>query len=1065
MVWVDVPRTPESPDIPAELGIARQEAMFEKSVVVPPVRTNENGNANVDRIQKDINHNRATEIPRTFDLSDSEIEKKIVSLHHQLRDVRGEYISPKSVDSGDLVPENERCSNDGRRSDSLTEGTGGGGGGGTDNSPCNRNPERILGLRREEDNLNQRKSSTGHGGDAEGLDNYPRLCIVDNATAVARADQEEGRDAGLNDFSGDGADDVEGRYYDPTRYRRDTSSDRGSETSDLTEVTSECSGETLLLGASSSLSDRFADLLSLSDSEQCNEDELGVEVEFSEDGLSLENEEEADTWEHLDEPSESSERLGPRHLHLHNGAPKARVRTTFSPTQDGFSFALEDLSPLRDDLTSDPRGLSLMLGNLSAMGKDDLWPEPEEDWSPTLEGLSPITLEELSSPELEDTLEDASPHDDDDDDDRDRDSDDEGSQQYLLLPLGSCEERKGRSLGLLASCQVPESVGEVPEAVLNVLADSCYSSPLKRRPVPPKASGRSPGSHCLHRRPRSPAKDSSSASGSPRPRRPHPPSHNLRITCETPRSPDSGLGSSEPLREEEEALGPKFFADLCRVWPDIIVRLAHDITLESPSVEDAPDPPDPPSQAADGGRRPSIVLPAAAEEHPPDSPRAPGSPRGHPEGKCCSDEDPCCPQLLAEHAEAAAACGSPKRLPPQGGAAASGPCLSAGLQPVSCPSPICGSPAPRRPRAPPPGGSSGPSSYESVDSSDGGDAMNEFFPNDMMAELAEEEEEEDEDEEGGGAATPPEDDLEGAVRPLAWHQRPGERKRRKLPEIPKNKKYDSSSPDSELRLPINTDIDSGNSTQHSPDGAKSMSPQATVNGSLSPMSPASGGVPFPQLELLEATHRGLYRFIPRHHDEVEIEIGDPIYVQKEADDLWCEGVNLRTGRQGIFPGAHVTDVDYSDFDPTVPKVKKERYLLNYLGSIETLCHKGNQVLCQAVRKIAGGKESAQHPHPCILEVSDQGIRMVDKSKPAPNHVPCHDYFYHLKHVSFCAFHPKDHRYFGFITKHPTIQRFACHVFRSNTSTRPVAEAVGRAFQRFYQKFIETAYPIEDIYLE
>lgn len=55
------------------------------------------------------------------------------------------------------------------------------------------------------------------------------------------------------------------------------------------------------------------------------------------------------------------------------------------------------------------------------------------------------------------------------------------------------------------------------------------------------------------------------------------------------------------------------------------------------------------------------------------------------------------------------------------------------------------------------------------------------------------------------------------------------------------------------------------------------------------------------------------------------------------------GVNLRTGRQGIFPAAHVTDVDYSDFDPTVPKVKKERYLLNYLGSIETLCHKGNQV--------------------------------------------------------------------------------------------------------------------------
>lgn len=50
-----------------------------------------------------------------------------------------------------------------------------------------------------------------------------------------------------------------------------------------------------------------------------------------------------------------------------------------------------------------------------------------------------------------------------------------------------------------------------------------------------------------------------------------------------------------------------------------------------------------------------------------------------------------------------------------------------------------------------------------------------------------------------------------------------------------------------------------------------------------------GGVPFTQIELLEATHRGLHKFVPRHHDEIDLEIGDPIYVQKEADDLWCEG--------------------------------------------------------------------------------------------------------------------------------------------------------------------------------
>ena len=44
-----------------------------------------------------------------------------------------------------------------------------------------------------------------------------------------------------------------------------------------------------------------------------------------------------------------------------------------------------------------------------------------------------------------------------------------------------------------------------------------------------------------------------------------------------------------------------------------------------------------------------------------------------------------------------------------------------------------------------------------------------------------------------------------------------------------------------------------------------------------------------ELDLLDPTHRGLHKFIPRHKDELEIDIGDPIYVQKEADDLWCEG--------------------------------------------------------------------------------------------------------------------------------------------------------------------------------
>lgn len=218
---------------------------------------------------------------------------------------------------------------------------------------------------------------------------------------------------------------------------------------------------------------------------------------------------------------------------------------------------------------------------------------------------------------------------------------------------------------------------------------------------------------------------------------------------------------------------------------------------------------------------------------------------------------------------------------------------------------------------------------------------------------------------------------------------------------------EDSSPDSErLHSLGDRDVDSGHSTAHSPNDYKSISPppplksaQSTtlpLSGHIndtstdmtsstspitSPFPPAFGGVPYSQIEMLEATHRGLHKFIPRHHDEIDIEIGDAIYVQKEADDLWCEGVNLRTGRQGIFPSAYAVDLDYNDFDPTTIQQKRERYLLGYLGSVETLAHKGTGVVCQAVKKIVGetGNVSPK-AQPCILEISDQGLRMVDRSR-------------------------------------------------------------------------------------
>ena len=81
-------------------------------------------------------------------------------------------------------------------------------------------------------------------------------------------------------------------------------------------------------------------------------------------------------------------------------------------------------------------------------------------------------------------------------------------------------------------------------------------------------------------------------------------------------------------------------------------------------------------------------------------------------------------------------------------------------------------------------------------------------------------------------------------------------------------------------------------------------------------------------------------------------------------------------------------MDYAEFDPAAPPVRKERYLLGYLGSVEARRHKGIEVITQAVHKVIGDVRAAPDPgdaafaYPCILEISDQGVRMIDKSKPA-----------------------------------------------------------------------------------
>ena len=86
---------------------------------------------------------------------------------------------------------------------------------------------------------------------------------------------------------------------------------------------------------------------------------------------------------------------------------------------------------------------------------------------------------------------------------------------------------------------------------------------------------------------------------------------------------------------------------------------------------------------------------------------------------------------------------------------------------------------------------------------------------------------------------------------------------------------------------------------------------------------------------VEVTHRCCHKFVPRHRGELFIEIGDPLYVEAEEDDLWSKGeerkvppnpahliihllisasshvgINLRSKKKGIFPSVCAIDLNF-----------------------------------------------------------------------------------------------------------------------------------------------------------
>uniref|UniRef100_A0A0K0F433 JNK-interacting protein 1 (inferred by orthology to a D. melanogaster protein) n=1 Tax=Strongyloides venezuelensis TaxID=75913 RepID=A0A0K0F433_STRVS len=231
------------------------------------------------------------------------------------------------------------------------------------------------------------------------------------------------------------------------------------------------------------------------------------------------------------------------------------------------------------------------------------------------------------------------------------------------------------------------------------------------------------------------------------------------------------------------------------------------------------------------------------------------------------------------------------------------------------------------------------------------------------------------------------------------------------------------------------------------------------------------------IDNLNPTHRVQNIFIPRHDDEILLEIGDAIHVEREYDDHWCFGTNLRTGKHGIFPSAHVCEIDLVEeicmgaLNSNASKPlheDRDTFYLTMLASIEVAHHKGNDVLVQAINKVMScyqNKEEILVPQTVLMEVSLRGIHVIDKKRKNLFRCPTFDFFFSLQNISFCGAHPKHLKYFGFITKHPLLPRFACHVFLSNQSTQPIVEAIGRAFKRSYDEYMAFAHPTEDIYIE
>lgn len=530
MVWVDVPGTPESPSIPRDLEIPQRDSQLGKAHA--PGSPEENGTINGNlEAAKDINHNQTTEIPKTFDLRDAARSgRKTVPTLVCLDDVR-----VRSNDSSSCVSSsNANCWHEEDLDYQEARGGCGGGGGGGGGLPVltTEAGKRDRKASRTEISENTPDVWTREANDPQvdvfeevlnGRGHVQEVSVLDNDGVEqcrvlgggCRLSQE-GWDgsAPSRKTAGGGVEEVSGR-----------GGPWGESSVDFKPLLEEV--VTILYDAPASDSDEAYD----------DDDEDGG---------------------YYDEPDDD--------LCHYEGC------SVSGGGEDDASFFLQEdirvIIPSFDDLTLND--LSPLLDGALCVER----PSPPSGSRPSSPagGRRPC-----GSPDNKDTFE--------------------------LLPLGSERDKCG-SRGILASCRVPESVGDVPDvlrhireiqkrsqAKRNLLKDTYFNNfPIRSaflrdpslRHLAQRTSRKEPsslfGSVLLHPphpktsrlkdpSPRySPLKDSflkeapSSSS-----------SRGLELTCESPGSPDSGRESAGGSRDEE-AIGPQFFADLCSLWPDLIVR-------------------------------------------------------------------------------------------------------------------------------------------------------------------------------------------------------------------------------------------------------------------------------------------------------------------------------------------------------------------------------------------------------------------------------------------------------------------------------------------------------------